>query len=86
MSEAKLPSTTELRDALLKVLAGYSDGLTTPEIDRAVAIELNLSADQLAVIRSGSRTEFAYRLAWERTHAKAKGLIIRTSSRTWKIV
>jgi restriction endonuclease Mrr len=86
MSEVKLPATAELRDALLKVLAGSPDGLTTPEIDKAVAAELNLSADQLALIRSGNRTEFAYRLAWERTHAKAKGLILRTSSRTWKIV
>ena len=86
MSEVKLPSTAELRDALLKVLAGSPVGLTTPEIDKAVAAELNLSSDQLAIIRSGNRTEFAYRLAWERTHAKAKGLIIRTSARTWKIV
>lgn len=86
MSEAKLPSTSELRDALLKVLAGSPGGLSTSEIDKAVAQELNLTESQLGIIHSGNRTEFAYRLAWERTHAKAKGLIVRTLTRTWKIV
>ena len=86
MSEAKLPSNSELRDALLKVLAGSPGGLSTSEIDKAVAQELNLTESQLGIIRSDNRTEFAYRLAWERTHAKAKGLIVRTSTRTWQIV
>ena len=86
MSETKLPSTTELRDALLKVLADFPSGLTTQEIDQAVAKHLNLSEAQLGIIRSGNRTEFAYRLAWERTHAKANGLIVRIATRAWKIV
>jgi restriction endonuclease Mrr len=86
VSEAKLPSTAELRDGLLKVLADSPTGLSSREIDAAVAKHLNLTSDQLALIRSGTRTEFAYRLAWERTHAKAKGLIIRTATRTWKLI
>ena len=86
MSETKLPSTTELRGALLKVLADFPNGLTTQEIDQAVAKHLNLTEAQLGIISSGNRTEFAYRLAWERTHAKEKGLIVRIATRTWKIV
>jgi restriction endonuclease Mrr len=85
MSVVKLPGTTELRDALLRVLAESPDGLPTNVIDAAVAEKLNLTPEQLSVIRTGNRTEFSYRLAWERTHAKNKGLIEKTSSRTWKL-
>ena len=85
MSEVKLPSTALLRDGLLKILAESPNGLTTKEIDKAVTEHLKLTPEQLSVIRSGSRTEFSYRLAWERTHAKAKGLIVKTPNRTWKI-
>ena len=86
MSEVKLPSSKELGAALLKVLEGKPTGLTTKEIDQAVSAHLNLTLEQIAVIRSGNRTEFAYRLAWERTKAKDKGLIVRSSSRTWKLI
>jgi hypothetical protein len=85
MPEVKLPSSVELGAALLKVLAGSPTGLTTKEIDEAVSAHLNLTAEQMSAIRSGNRTEFAYRLAWERTRAKSKGLIVRSSARTWKL-
>ena len=86
MSDIQLPSSSDLRDALLKVLANSPVGLTTKEIDKAVAAVLNLTSQQLDVIHSGNRSEFSYRLAWERTHAKTKGLIERTSARTWKSI
>ena len=86
MSEVKLPSTPELRDALLMVLEGFPDGISSTQIDAAVSERLNLTPEQLSVIRSGNRTEFAYRLAWERTHAKNKGLIEKVGSRNWKLV
>ena len=86
MSEVKLPTTPELRDALLKVLEGFPDGISSSQIDAAVSEHLNLTQEQLSVIRSGNRTEFAYRLAWERTHAKNKGLIEKVGSRNWKLV
>lgn len=85
MSEVKLPSSVELRDALLQVLTGATTSLSTKEIDQAVCVHLNLTTEQKAVIRSGNRTEIAYRLAWERTRAKSKGLIERTSARMWKL-
>ena len=86
MSEAKLPPASELREALLHVLANFPDGTSSSVIDAAVAEKLNLSSAQLSVIRTGARTEFAYRLAWERTHAKNKGLIEKLGSRNWKLV
>jgi len=86
MPEVKLPTTPELRDALLQVLEGFPDGISSKQIDSAVSERLNLTPEQLSVIRSGTRTEFAYRLAWERTHAKNKGLIEKVGSHNWKLV
>jgi restriction endonuclease Mrr len=86
MTSVPMPTTKELKDALLAVLRESPEGLTTSEIDAQVAKRLQLSAEQLSVIRSGNRTEVSYRLAWERTHAKKKGLIERSVTRTWKII
>jgi restriction endonuclease Mrr len=86
MTEIHIPSSVTLRDALLRVLHDSPGGLSTKEIDSSVATNLHLSEEQLSVIRSGTRTEFAYRMAWERTHAKNKGLIEKTAARTWKIL
>ena len=85
MSEVKLPTASELRDALLQVLLNFPDGASSKELDGAVAEKLNLTAEQLSVIRTGSRTEIAYRLAWERTHAKNKGLIEKLVNRKWRL-
>ena len=81
-----MPTAKELQDALLQVLRESPEGLTTPQIDARVAAKLHLSAEQLGVIRTGNRTEVSYRLAWERTHAKKKGLIEKTAVRTWRII
>ena len=86
MAEGKLPPASELRDALLQVLKEFPEGTSSSVVDKAVAESLKLTSEQLSVIRSGNRTEFAYRLAWERTHAKNKGLIEKIGSRYWKLV
>ena len=80
-----IPNSATLQQALLQVLREYPLGLSSKEIDRLTAIKLNLAKEDLELIRSGSRTEFAYRMAWERTHAKAKGLITKGNSRNWII-
>jgi restriction endonuclease Mrr len=80
-----LPNSAALNSALLKVLREHPTGLNSKEIDRLAAQELGLSKDDLNVIRSGARTEFAYRMAWERTHAKAKGYISKNEFRLWQI-
>ena len=80
-----IPESKILFEALLDVLAEFPEGLNTHEIDERVASRLNLSADDLKLIRTGNRTEFSYRMSWERTHAKSKGKIVRVSSRFWKL-
>lgn len=85
MTENKLPPASELQATMLEVLRKTPDGLTTKDLDDAVAVKLGLSKEMLSVIRTGNRTEFAYRLAWERTHAKNKGFIQRTGHGTWRI-
>ncbi len=82
----QLPTTKQLKEAMLAVLKQFPEGLRTEEIDLKVADQLALTPEQRVVLRSGNRTELSYRLAWERTHAKKAGLIERTSARTWKII
>ena len=86
MTSVPMPTTKELKDALLAVLRENPEGLTTSEIDAQVVKKLQLSTQQLSVVRSGNRTEVSYRLAWERTHAKKKGLIEKLGARTWRII
>lgn len=80
-----LPNSAALTSALIEVLKEHQDGLNSKDIDRLAAQKLGLSEDDLKVIRSGTRTEFAYRMAWERTHAKAKGYITKNEYRLWLI-
>ena len=81
----KLPTSKELNDALLAVLAKAPNGMTTSEMDLAVANLLGLTEEQRTYLRTGSRTELSYRLAWERTHAKKAGKILRVGTKTWKL-
>ena len=67
-----LQNSAALTGAIIEVLKENQNGLNSKDIDRLAAQKLGLSEDDLKVIRSGTRTEFAYRMAWERTHAKAK--------------
>ena len=71
-----IPNSALLNSALLEVLKANPTGLKSKEIDNLVAISLKISDDDLKIIRNGTRTEFAYRMAWERTHAKAIGKIL----------
>lgn len=79
-----IPDSNTLRKALLDVLSENPAGLTTLEIDALVATKLILSDEDVKKIRAGNRTEFSYRMSWERTHAKAKGEIVRVSPRFWR--
>ena len=81
-----IPNSTELRLAMIEVLKEHPRGLSSKEIDKLTALKLNLTDVDLSQIRSGNRTEFAYRMAWERTHAKAKGLIRKLGNRSWAIL
>jgi restriction endonuclease Mrr len=79
-----IPDSKTLRKALLEVLIENPAGLSTLEIDERVATKLDLSDEDVKKIRTGNRTEFSYRMSWERTHAKARGEVVRVSARFWK--
>lgn len=81
-----IPNSALLNSALLEVLKANPTGLKSKEIDNLVAISLKISDDDLKIIRNGTRTEFAYRMAWERTHAKAKGKILKLPYGYWQII
>jgi hypothetical protein len=70
----------------LEILRDYPGGLNNRDIDALVASKLNLTDEDLKKIRTGNRTEFSYRMSWERTHAKSKGEIIRVGASVWKLV
>lgn len=80
-----LPNSAALTNALLEVLREHPSGLNSKDIDRMAAQKLKLTDVDLNMIRSGTRSEFAYRMAWERTHAKAKGLIRKNESKLWVV-
>ena len=84
--ELKFPSDQSLQTALIEVLVDNPSGLGSKEIDEEVARKLSLDPNLLAIVHSGSRTEFAYRMAWARTKAKKKKLISRDeSSKKWMV-
>ncbi len=81
----KFPDSSTLEKSVLKAIKANGGSARTVEIDKFVSEDLKLSAEQLAQIRSGNRTEVQYRLAWVRTKAKSKGLIEKADNRTWKL-
>lgn len=80
-----IPDSRVLRETLLEILKEHPDGLNNKNIDSLVALKLNLPDEDFKKIRSGNRTEFSYRMSWERTHAKSKGEIIRIGASVWKL-
>ena len=81
-----IPDSRKLRITLLEILRDYPGGLNNSDSDALVASKWNLSDEDLKKIRTGNRTEFSYRMSWERTHAKSKGEIIRVGASVWKLV
>lgn len=66
----------------LKALGGSGDN---KQILERVVKDLKLTDLQINQIHSGSRTELAYRLAWARSNAKKKGLIISNGRNSWSL-
>ena len=81
----KFPTSEVLETALLKGLESAQGEANTEFLDKFVINHLNLSDDLINAIRAGNRTELQYRMAWVRTRAKAKGLIERTGTKTWRL-
>jgi len=85
---AAIPTSSALRDPILHALRAHGGRASNEAVETHVAAALGLSPDDLAAPHNpklGSRTEFAYRLAWARTSLKKDGLIQKVASRTWAI-
>lgn len=73
---------------MLNALRARGGEATNAEIREAVAAELQLTAEDLAVLHNpakGKRTEVEYRLAWARTRLKNAGLIERVRPQVWRL-
>jgi restriction system protein len=81
----KWPTSSELTEALLKVLSRLGGSANVSELDNAVILDIKLSASLLEIKRSGNRGEIQYRLAWVRTRARQNGLITKEADRIWKL-
>lgn len=81
-----LPSRASLLPLMLEALAELGGEASVSSLDDAILAKLSLTPEQLAVPRSGSRTEMKYRLAWVRSSAKQKGWIIESGPRRWRLV
>jgi hypothetical protein len=79
----RLPSPAEMVPSVLRALEEMGGRAHFKEIERNVAKNLFLSPSILQIIRSGKRTEFAYRMSWARTSAKAQGLIRNEGKGIW---
>jgi restriction endonuclease Mrr len=83
--QVQLPKARDMKRAMLEVMASSKQTYRVHELEETVAKALKLTSEQLGIMRTGKRSEFSYRLAWERTHAKNRGLILKTAPSTWKI-
>jgi restriction endonuclease Mrr len=81
-----LPKLPELVECTLHVMGGAKTSMHNKEIDEAVGRYMNLSAEQLSQIRSGKRTEFAYRMAWARQRLKQEKKVENEGKGFWKVI
>lgn len=82
---SKWPTSSELTLHLLNVLVSLGGEANSSNIDKSVISKLNLDKELLEKMRTPTRSEISYRLAWIRTKAKQSELIEKTSARGWRI-
>ena len=78
-----MPTSSELEKTLLLLLSKSNKLLNNDEMLVAVSNYLFLSPKLYEVRRNDGRSELKYRMAWARTHAKEKGLIINKGKSIW---
>lgn len=78
-----MPTSGELEKTLLLLLSKSNKLLNNDEMLVAVSNYLFLSPKLYEVRRNDGRSELKYRMAWARTHAKEKGLIINKGKSIW---
>lgn len=80
-----LPGREKLISEILVVLKSKGTPMTAAEMDRDVIARLHITKEQLSILRSGTRTEFAYSMAWARQTAKTRGLVSQPKKGFWEI-
>lgn len=85
MTDIRFPNSATLLESVLNAVRDLGGRATNKEIHDKVAKDLQLTAEQVSKIHSGKRTELEYRLAWARTNAKRKGLLIATEDKHWAL-
>ena len=81
----EIPGNDILENAMLRILSTHSSGLSTREINKAVAEILNLDSALLRAKRADGRLNYGYQMAWVRTKAKNKELVSRVGLSHWRI-
>jgi|DEB19_MinimDraft_3_1074340.scaffolds.fasta_scaffold107262_2 restriction endonuclease Mrr len=77
------PSGGELVEAIHKVLTSHPQGLSTEDLDDAVADFLKLDQQTLSEkLSDGKRSKYKYRMAWARVSAK-KSLGMTKQNKKW---
>ena len=84
-SKGDYPSTAELVPFVIQSLEANGGTAHFKVIEDFVSKKINLSEELRIKIRSGNRTEFAYRLSWARTKAKSDGLIVSSGKGNWTL-
>lgn len=85
METFQFPASILLESCTLEALEKNGGKATNDQIREFAVSKLNLKPEQLTLIHSGSRTELEYRLAWARTRAKRKGLLIKIGKGMWAL-
>jgi restriction system protein len=85
-SEKDFPATSALVPLIVESIKANGGSAHFKVIEDYVAKKIEISEDLRTRIRSGGRTEFAYRLSWARTQAKSDGLIANSGSGIWTTV
>jgi len=83
---ATFPKQEELIQATLQYLQSSGGRAHFKDIERGVIKILNIDESSARLLRSGKRTELAYRLSWARTKCKESGLVTNLGSGIWEIV
>jgi restriction system protein len=85
MAQINLPTSTSLLEAVVKAVKDSGGKATNQQIHDIVVKDLSLTKEQVDAIHSGNRTELDYRLAWARTNAKRKGLLVAAGYKLWAL-
>ena len=85
MTDEIMPDTTTLVNSVVTALREMGGQGTNEQIRKAVIEKLHLSDEVVSAIHSGRRTKLEYKLAWTRTIAKQKGLIVPLGRMNWAL-